>query len=388
MGRQLTTIIKLSVLFFGIYFSSAIASASMVSSIVPAAPEFDVKSYILMDANSGTVIANKNSDERVAPASLTKIMTLYLVADALRSRKIHLDDQVIISEKAWRTGGSRMFIQVGSNVSVHDLIKGIAIASGNDATVAMAEHLAGSELAFVGIMNRTAHDLKMNNTSFADSGGFSDGIGYSTAYDLARLSKEWLKSFPEYYPWFKDKWIVYNNIKQLNRNRLLWHDPSVDGIKTGHTEKAGYCLISSAKHDDMRLILVVMGAQSDSVRTNCSLALLNYGFRYFESHKLFAANTKVNTVKVLFGKKNTLDIGLQEDFYITLPKEQFQGLKAKANINSYYKAPISKGQNCGTLNILLDNKIVATKPLIALQTNPRAGFIFTVLDYVKMLFYK
>jgi len=362
-----------------------IAAAATPAGMVPSPPDFDVKSYILIDANSGYVIAEKNSNERVSPASLTKVMTLYLTANALRNGKIHLNDQIVVSENAWRTGGSRMFIQVGTNVSIQDLIKGMVVASGNDATVAMAEHLAGTEQSFLDLMNQTAKSLKMDGTNYSDSNGKLDN-NYSTASDLATLSKAWILNFPEYYPWFKEKWFTYNKIKQPNRNRLLWRDASVDGIKTGRTDEAGYCLIASALRSGMRLISVVMGAKNDAGRTNHSQALLNYGYRFFETRKLFAANTSLAAPKVLLGKENTSALGLQEDLYITLPVGQDKNLKAKALINERLKAPIAKGKVCGTLNILSGDKIIATRLLIALQDNPRANFIFVMFDYILMLF--
>ncbi|MBU0744111.1 MAG: D-alanyl-D-alanine carboxypeptidase [Gammaproteobacteria bacterium] len=416
MQNKLVTIIKLSLMFFVIYFTeigfsvscaadlpitNGAASSTGVPSltpqptpsarlsrpeIIPAAPDLDVKSYIVLDANSGYVIAEKNANKRVAPASLTKVMSLYLAANALRTGQVHYDDQVIVSEKAWRTGGSRMFIKLGSSVSIQDLIKGSAIASGNDATVAIAEHLAGTELAFVDLMNQTANNLKMDGTHYADSSGLPHGDNYSTASDLAILARSWIANFPEYYIWFKDKWITYNGIKQPNRNRLLWHDSSVDGMKTGHTEEAGYCLIASAMRNDMRLIVIIMGSKNDSARASQSKALLNYGFRFFETHKLFAINTTINTAKVLLGKKGVSDLGLQESLYVTLPVGQYKNLKANASIYKRLKAPIEKGKVCGELNISLDNKVIVTKPLVALQDNPKANFIFTLFDYIKMLF--
>lgn len=352
----------------------------------PMLPDFAVKSYILLDANSGYVIAQKNANDRVPPASLTKVMSLYLAANALRSGKIHLNDQVTVSEKAWRTGGSRMFIKVGSSVSVEDLIKGIVIASGNDATVALAEHIAGSEENFVSLMNRTAQSLKMNNTGFVESSGLLDDQNYSSAADLATLSRVWILNFPDYYPWFKEKWINYNGIKQPNRNRLLWRDSTVDGIKTGHTEKAGYCLIASAVRNDMRLISIVMGAKNDAVRAKYSLSLLNYGFRFFETRKLFAANTALVAPTILFGKHRKTALGLARDLYITLPAGQQQKLRAQAVINERLKAPIVGGQVCGVLHLLLDNKVIMTKNLVALQDNPRTNIIFALFDYIKILF--
>lgn len=354
---------------------------------VPKPPDFDAKSYILMDANSGYVIAEKNFDLKASPASLTKVMSLYVIAKALRSGQIHLNDQVTVSESAWRTGGSRMFIRVGTNVVIEDLIKGIAVASGNDATVAMAEHIAGTEQAFANLMNQEARNLKMNNTNYLDGSGLHDE-NYSTAFDLAILARAWTVNFPEYYPWFKEKWIVYNNIRQPNRNRLLWRDASVDGIKTGHTQEAGYCLIASAIRNGMRLIVVVMGAKSDNARANNSMALLSYGFRFFESHKVFAANAAISTPKVWFGKEKKAILGLPEGLYVTLPVGQYKNVKANAVVNSHLKAPIVKGNSYGVINVVLDGKVIASQPLVALQDNPRANFICIAFDYIKMLFSK
>lgn len=362
--------------------------ATSVVGAIPIAPDFDIRSYFLMDANSGYIIAEKNANLRASPASLTKMMTLYLVANALRNGQIHLTDQVTVSENAWRTGGSRMFIRVGTNVSIEELIKGISVASGNDATVAIAEHLAGSEQNFATLMNKTAHDLKMDNTNFSDSNGLPDQNNYSTAFDLANLAKAWITNFPEYYPWFKEKWIIYNGIKQPNRNRLLWRDGSVDGIKTGHTDDAGYCLVTSAIRNGMRLIAVVMGAKSDSARANNSLALLNYGFRHFETHKLFTSNVGIAMPRVRIGKEKVASLGLAEDLYVTLPVGQYKDIKVSAVTNGLLKAPIIKGKNYGAINVLLDKKIIATKPLVALKDNPRANFLFVMFDYISLLFGK
>lgn len=364
------------------------AAKGIAFSMIPAPPDFDVKSYILVDANSGYVIAEKNAEMRVYPASLTKLMTLYLAAVALRDGRTSFHDHVVVSENAWRTGGSRMFIKVGSSVSMQDLIKGIVIASGNDATVAVAEHLGGSEQIFVGAMNQTAKELKMDNTNYIDSSGFKDDGNYSTAFDLVKLARAWILNFPDYYSWFKEKWILYNGIKQPNRNRLLWRDPSVDGIKTGHTNNAGYCLIASAIHKNMRLLAVVMGAKSDASRTNYTEALLSYGFRFFETYKLFTAGSNLATSKVLLGKQKTVALGLKEDLYVTLPGGQYKNLKAKAVVNNRLKAPINKDKIYGTLNVVLNDQIVATRSLVALQDNAKVNFIFGIFDYILMLFQK
>lgn len=357
------------------------------SQAVPTPPECDAKAYVLMDANSGYIIAGKDIDTRLPPASLTKVMTLYLVADALKAQRLHLEDTTIVSEGAWRTGGSRMFIKVGTSVSIKDLISGIATASGNDATVAVAEHIAGTESSFANLMNQAAHKIGMQNSSFSDSNGLPSPNHYSTAKDLALLAQSWIRSFPEYYPWFKEKWMSYNGIKQPNRNRLLWRDASVDGFKTGHTDESGYCLIASAvRNNGMRLISVVLGAASDTLRTKYSEALLNYGFRFFETRKIFAANTKLATPRIWLGKSHTVSLGLNHEMHATLPIGHHARIKAKADIINDIKAPIVKGQVCGNLNISLDGKIIAAQPLVALADVEKANFICALYDRIVMLF--
>ena len=279
-----------------------------------------------------------------------------------------------------------MFVKVGSSVPVQDLIRGIVIASGNDATVAMSEYIAGSELGFVSLMNQTASAMGMNDTNFTDSNGLPDSNQYSTARDLATLARVWITNFPEYYSWFQERWVTHNGIKQPNRNRLLWRDSSVDGIKTGHTDEAGYCLISSAVRNGMRLISVVLGAKNDDLRTKYSEALLNYGFRFFETRKLFSANTSLVTPRVWLGKEKTVVLGLQDDMYVTLPIGEYSRLQVKAEVDKNLKAPIIKKQIYGTLNVTLDAEIVISQPLIALQDNQRANFVLALYDYVLMLF--
>lgn len=357
--------------------------------ITPTPPDFPVTAFILLDANSGAILAAKNAKTRVAPASLTKLMTLYLAAAALQEGRLHLTDPLPVSEAAWRTKGSRMFIQVGSTVTVGELIQGIVVASGNDATVALAEHLGGgSEQNFVGAMNQMAQKLQLLDTNYVDSNGFNDDGNYSTAFDLAKLAQAWLWHFPEYYPWFKEKWITYQGIKQPNRNRLLWRNPAVDGIKTGHTNSAGYCLVASASRDAMRLIVVLMGAKSDAARTSYAEALLNYGFRFFETHKLFAANQSLVTPRVLLGKEKTVALGLKEALYVTIPSGQAKDLKVKATLHGRLQAPIVQNQAYGTLTVYLQNKVLAIRPLLALQANARVNFIWGIVDYLRMLFQK
>ena len=365
----------------------AIPMAAKPSSVDPTPPTCDAKAYVLMDANSGYIIAGKDMDERLPPASLTKVMTLYLVADALKAQRLHLEDTTIVSEGAWRNGGSRMFIKVGTSVSIKDLISGIATASGNDATLAMAEHISGTESSFANLMNQAAVQIGMKNSNFSNSDGQSNPNHYSSAKDLAMLAQAWIINFPEYYPWFKEKWMSYNGIKQPNRNRLLWRDSSVDGFKTGHADTSGYCLIASAvRNNGMRLISVVLGTPSDASRTKDSEALLNYGFRFFETRKIFAANTKLATPRVWLGKQSTINLGLSRDMYVTLPIGKHAHLKAKADIVHDIKAPVIKGQVYGSLSILLDNKIIASQPLVALRCIEKANFIFALYDRIVMLF--
>lgn len=363
-----------------------LAASGGIPSIVPASPDFPVKGFILIDAYSGQVLAEKNADVHLPPASLTKIMTLYLTAQALKEGKIHFDDQVRISENAWRKDGSRMFIKVGSTVPVKELIDGIVVASGNDATVALAEYLAGSEDTFANLMNQTAAVLGMKNTHYVDSNGLPEPNHYSTPRDIATLAKEWILSFPEYYPWFKQQWIEYNGIKQPNRNRLLWHDSSVDGMKTGHTDDAGYCLVASAVRNNMRLIAVIMGAASEKARLDDAESLLNYGFRFFETHKLYNAETALVKPRVWFSKTKTIGLGVARDFYVTVPVGQYKNLKVNLNLHKDLKAPIVKGQECGKLNVILNNKILTSAPLVALQDNKRAGVFARSWDHIARLF--
>ena len=273
---------------------------------IPAPPPLNEKSYVLIDAYSGTILAQKNMDEQLEPASLTKLMTLYIVSGALKAGQIHLQDQVPISEKAWRTGGSRMFIKAGTTVSVADLIQGIVVDSGNDATVAIAEYLGGSEEAFTSIMNDTAKRLGMKNTHFTDANGLPSPNHYSSAHDLAILARAIYKEYPEYYQWYGQKYFTYNNIKQANHNHLLFQDPTVDGFKTGFTDAAGYCLVASSKQGDTRLISVVMGAPNTKVKSQDTRGLLNYGFRYFDSYKIYKALTPLTEARVWQGKERKL----------------------------------------------------------------------------------
>ena len=368
--------------------ATAAATSPTAANFVPAAPDLSVKSYVLMDGVNGQVLSEKNAHDKLPPASLTKMMTLYVISSALKSGKISLDTPVTISEHAWRTGGSRMFIKVGSQVSVHDLLQGIIVASGNDACVALAEHIAGTEDAFADLMNQTAKSLGMNDSHFVDSTGLPDPKHHSSAYDLSLLARALIKDFPDYYPWYKQKWFTFNGIKQPNRNRLLWRDESVDGLKTGHTDEAGFCLVASAKRSDTRLIAAVMGSKSESNRANDTEALLNYGFHFFETHKIFAANSPISQPRVFLGKEKTATMGLNEDFILILPTGKLKDIKASMVIDKELKAPIVKGHVYGSIKIMLADKEIASRPLVALKDTPKGGLWAQLCDRVSFTFHR
>lgn len=303
--------------------------------VTPAPPILNAKAYILIDVNSGKIIAEKNSEERLPPASLTKMMTLYVISNALHHEQIHLADNVRVSRDAWKIGGSRMFIKEGQQVAVEDLLKGIIVDSGNDACVAMAEHVGGTENSFTDLMNQQAQNLGMKNSHFTDSTGLPDPNLYTTAKDLAILGRALIIDFPQYYDWYKQKWFTYNGIRQPNRNRLLWRDNQVDGIKTGHTNEAGFCLVSSAKRDNMRLLAVVLGEPSDSSRADDSEKLLNYGFRFFETHQLYKSGQSISELPLYKGQVDKVNVGLNEDQYITIPTGQYQRLNISTKVPSF-----------------------------------------------------
>ncbi|QTS84048.1 D-alanyl-D-alanine carboxypeptidase family protein [Coxiella endosymbiont of Amblyomma nuttalli] len=349
-------------------------------------PNIGVKGYILMDSNSGTVIAEKNMNQRLQPASLTKLMTLYIAFQALKSGQIHLDNKATVSIKAWRTGGSRMFLKEGSAVPISLLIQGIIVASGNDACVTIAQCIAGTEQSFAQMMNQTARHLGMKNSHYVDSTGLPRPDHYSTPYDMALLTCAIINNFPEYYHFFSQKWLTYNNIKQPNRNRLLWWDTSTDGLKTGHTNEAGYSLISSAKRNDMRLIAVVMGAQTDNERIDDSEALLDYGFRCYQTQLLFSANKAVTKRRIWLGKERYIGFGLENPLYVTTPVNDYKNLQASLQIDQNLRAPILKGQVCGKITVTLCSKPIIQAPLIALQNDSLANIFSRIWDYIALFF--
>jgi D-alanyl-D-alanine carboxypeptidase (penicillin-binding protein 5/6) len=366
---------------------NALAMPVPLPSITPSAPSSTAKSYILMDFNSGKVIADKKSTAKVEPASLTKIMTGYVVINELKMGNIKLDDMVTISKKAWKTPGSKMFIEIGKKVSVKDLIKGMVIQSGNDASVALAEHIAGSEEVFAELMNSYALRLEMLDTNYVNSTGLPNQNHYTTAADLAKLTRSLIEKFPEKYKWYSQKKFTFNGITQYNRNKLLWQDKSVDGLKTGHTESAGYCLVASAKRNKMRLISIVLGTNSVKERVQESQKILNFGFRFFETHKLYEAQQRLDDARVWEGQKDTVGLSLTEDLYITIPRGQYKKIKIETHIQSNITAKITKGQNLGTLQVFLNNTSLAERPLTALDDIEEGSFIKKIIDQIKQIFH-
>nr|WP_148212845.1 D-alanyl-D-alanine carboxypeptidase family protein [Hahella chejuensis] len=356
------------------------------ASLIPSAPQIAASSYILMDAESGAIIVEKNSEERLPPASLTKMMTSYVLDYEVDQGNVSFNDEAPISVKAWKTGGSKMFVREGTSVRLGDLLKGIIIQSGNDASVAVAEFLAGSEDAFASMMNQHAQRLGMSNTNFANATGLPSENHYSSAHDLAKLAKAIINDFPNQYPLYSEKYFTYNNIRQPNRNLLLWRDKSVDGLKTGHTEEAGYCLVSSAVRDGMRLISVVMGAKSEEARARETLKLLNYGFRYFETHKLYSAGQKLVDSDIWAGSADTLPLGLSKEIVVTIPRGKKDALEATVDIDKVIKAPIEVGAELGKLTVKLNGELLLEKPVVALEAVEEAGFFKRIWHAIVLFF--
>ena len=355
------------------------------AAVVPAPPAVDARSYLVQDAQSGRIIVAENIDERVEPASLTKLMTVYIAARELAAGHIHMDDKVLVSEKAWRMGGSRMFIEVNKKVSVGDLLKGIIVSSGNDASVALAEYISGSEEVFASEMNLQARQLGMTHTHFVNSTGWPDENHYSTARDLALLARAVIHEHPEIYALYSLKEFTYNGIKQQNRNQLLWRDDSVDGLKTGHTDSAGFCLIASAKREGMRLISVVMGTSGFNARTQATQTLLNYAFRFYETRKLYKAHESIATNKIWKGDVENLNLGINDDLWITFPRNKFQALNATIDVPPTIIAPVKKGDPQGVLKVTLEGRELAQRPLVALDSVGEGGFFERIRDDIKLM---
>jgi serine-type D-Ala-D-Ala carboxypeptidase (penicillin-binding protein 5/6) len=342
---------------------------------IPAAPELPVKSYVLMDFDTGSVLANQQADLQVEPASITKVMAAYVVFHELRAGRLQLTEPVPISEKAWRMEGSRMFAKVGDTIPAEQLILGMIVQSGNDSTIALAEHIAGSEASFVSVMNDYAKKIGMQATNFTNAAGMPDAQHYTTATDIARLARQVVQEFPEYYKWYSVREYTWNNIRQYNRNQLLARDASVDGMKTGHTASAGYCLVSSAKRGEMRLIAVVMGAESEAARTSQSQSILNYGFRFFETHQLYAAGTVLSEPVLWKGDSEKLGLGLSAPLRLVIPRGHYERLSASMELVNPIVAPIEKGKVLGTVRVRLGKELLAERPLVALNAGPEGGFL-------------
>ena len=349
---------------------------------IPKAPNPDVKSYILIDYDSGMVIAEKNSDLILPPASITKIMTSYIIFTELKNQTLDRKDDVLVSKKAWKTGGSKMFIEVGKKVKVSDLLHGIITSSGNDASVAMAEHISGDEETFSIYMNQMAENLGMTNTSYANSTGLPNDDLYTTAEDISILARSLIMKFPKDYKLYSQKEYVYNDIKQYSRNKLLYLDDSVDGMKTGFTKKAGYCLVSSALRGKRRLISVVMGAKSPEHRTNASKSLLEYGFRFFETHKIYKQNKVVTEGKVFGGSQPSVKLTVLEDAYISIPRRQIKNIKYKYVIDKNLTAPIVKGEVIGYAVIQLEGESLTTIKLHSMEDISEGSFYRKTLDSI------
>lgn len=353
---------------------------------VPAAPIIGAASHILIDHHSGQTLTESNADRRVEPASLTKLMTGYVLFHEMRAGKVTLGDEVLISERAWRTEGSRTFVEPGRRVAMLDLIRGMIVQSGNDATVAIAEHVAGSEASFADLMNRHAARLGMRETRFMNSTGLPHPEHYTTARDLALLARAIIREFPEEYRWYSERNFTYNRITQYNRNKLLWRDSAVDGIKTGHTESAGYCLVTSGQRDGMRLITVVLGSKNEESRAQESLALLNWGFRFYETRRLYTGGTRLTDTRIWKGSESQLALGVTDDVYVTLPRGQYKQMNASLEIDRMIVAPVAQGDAYGQVKVHIGDRLLVERPLVALSPVARGGLLRRLFDQIALLF--
>mgnify|MGYP001177650708 FL=1 len=362
------------------FFISIIFLATVNASPIPPAPNVNVKSYVLMDFHSGMILASSNPDLTLPPASITKIMTAYIAFTELKEKNITLDEEILVSKKAWKTGGSKMFIEVGKKIKLRDILQGVITVSGNDASVALAEHISGDVKTFATYMNQTARNIGLNNTNYTNPTGLPDDSLYTTAHDIALLSKALISNFPDLYKLYSTKSFTFNEIKQYSRNKLLFVDENVDGIKTGFTKAAGYCLASSAKRGQRRLIAVVMGAPSPEVRIQSSRTLLEYGFRFFETHNIFKKDITISQTKIYGGEKSELKFGVSSDAVITIPRRQKKNLKYEYIIDQKLTAPIAQNEAIGFMNIKLKNEIIKTYKLIALEDIKQGSFYRRTLD--------
>ncbi|MEE3003018.1 MAG: D-alanyl-D-alanine carboxypeptidase family protein [Pseudomonadota bacterium] len=376
------SLITLLVMYSTLCFTAPTVGNKGISSLIPSAPQENAKAYILIEANSNQVLAEKDSEKIMPPASLTKVMSMYVASEALKNGQIHLEDKVRVSKKAWQAEGARMFLNHGSRVEVEKLINGIVIASGNDATTALAEHIAGSEESFAEMMNITAERLGMHNSHFVNATGLPHKNHYTTAKDLAILAKAVINDFPEEYHIYKQKWIEYNHIKQPNRNRLLWRNDKVDGMKTGHTDEAGYCLIAAAKDGDMRLINVQLGAPSDAVRTNNTQALLTWAMRFYETQLVQSSTNEVEKARTWGGVEKYTPVGVKKDLYVTIPKGQAKNTKLVSKISTETNAPIENGQELGEVEVSIGGSIISKQPLYSLISNEQGNIWRRSTDYI------
>jgi len=373
------------------YFFFSLALSFLLSgneSFIPDPPSISSSNYILIDANTNRVLAEMNPDEEIEPASITKIMTGYIVSDQIQDGFITLDDEVLISENCWRKKGSRMFIEESSRVVLLDLIKGMVIQSGNDATCAIAEHVAGSEDNFVDLMMRYAEKMALDNTSFINPSGWPDADHYSSAKDIAKLSTLLIKDFPDHYSLYKEKWFTYNNIRQRNRNALLWQDDSIDGLKTGHTESAGFCLVSSGTREQTRLIAVTLKSKSEKTRLTDNRRLLDYGFRYFRTKKLVTEGQNVKEEQVWGGELEKVALAPIQDFYLTLPLRDFKKIESFISLEDYLQAPISKNQIVGKMLFKLGEEEVGSVDLVTVKEVKSQGFFGRAWSNIKLLVYR
>ena len=353
---------------------------------VAAPPEIAARGYLLMDMNSGLTLAASEADSRLEPASLTKIMTAHVVFEEIKNGHVALTDQVLISEKAWRMEGSRMFIEVNTQVTVEELLKGLIIQSGNDAAVALAEHVAGSEEAFAALMNEHATRIGMTNSHFMNASGLPDPEHYTTPTDIAKVTAATIRDFPDWYAWYAIKDYTYNGITQPNRNLLLWRDDSVDGVKTGHTTSAGYCLVASSERDGMRLITVVMGTESENARAAETQKLLGYGFRFFESLTLYKVGQPVQQVRVWKGEAEQLPVGVARDLAVTVPRGEAGAIAAQLTLNGTLEAPVAQGQEVGVVEVRHGDQVLVRVPAVAQMDIAEGGIMGWIKDSVLMMF--
>lgn len=378
-------------LSFCLIFTVSFANANPAPQIIPSPPQVSASAYLLMDSATGEILIEHNVDEQLPPASLTKMLTAYIVSEEIERGKIKESDTVLISEDAWRrggttSGGSTMFLNVGSRVPVIDLLRGVIIQSGNDASIALAEHLAGSEAAFADVMNQYAQLLGMRSSHFVNATGWPAPEHLTTARDLATLARAVINDHPAHYPIYSEKYFTYNGINQPNRNLLLHRDPTVDGLKTGHTNEAGYCLVASAQRQGMRLISVVLGTKSEAVRAEESSKLLAYGFRYFQTHSLYAKGQELSRTRVWKGQENDVGLGVDKEVMITIPRGSADALKAEIVIDSHVTAPLTAGQTLGELRVTLEDKEIYKAPLVALAAVEEAGFFSRLWDSLVLFF--